>query len=83
MLAQFLYDLREEYGFCSGNDLHRFFEKETGEPSPSGYAEIDGVAAREFIKEQLSQMESRSPDVVAEMLEQAHGAVRMASYIIP
>ena len=49
MEAQVLYDLREGTAFCSGTDLHEFFRKQTGDPSPSGHVEIDGDAALVFI----------------------------------
>lgn len=49
MKAQELYDLREATGFCDGADLHRFFEVQTGNPSPAGEAEIDAAAAAEFV----------------------------------
>lgn len=38
--AQGLYDLREEFGFCSGTDLHDWFRSHLGDPSPSGYCYI-------------------------------------------
>lgn len=47
MIAQTLYDLRELTGFCSGADLHDLFRELTGEPSPSGFVEIDEQSLRE------------------------------------
>ena len=49
MKAQKLYDLREETGFCAGTDLHRFFEEQTGDPSPKGRVEVDDAVAEKFI----------------------------------
>lgn len=43
MKAQALYDLRQLTGFCSGTDLHDFFQRVVGDPSPSGDAEIEAV----------------------------------------
>lgn len=54
MIAQNLYDLRDEYEFCSGEELHEFFLQTVGEPSPSGRVEISGtgfLAARIFVDE--------------------------------
>lgn len=48
MLAQFMYDLREQEEFCSGKDLSQFFEVQTGDPSPSGKTEIHDASARAF-----------------------------------
>lgn len=45
-----MYDLRERYGFCSGNDLHDFFrEKFAGEPSPKGDQELNAKDAYKFV----------------------------------
>jgi hypothetical protein len=40
MKVQQLYDLREEFLFCSGKDLSDFFQAQLGDGSPSGYREI-------------------------------------------
>ena len=50
MKAQVLYDLREKEEFCSGSDLHEFFNDVTGVPSPSGHVEIHSDKAIEFVK---------------------------------
>jgi len=47
--AQFLYDLREKYEFCSGNDLSEFFRETLGEPSPSGKKHINKRDAAIFV----------------------------------
>ena len=49
MKAQELYDLREKLEFCSGTDLHEYFESELGDPSPSGHVEIDRDEAKAFV----------------------------------
>ena len=51
MDAQFMYDLREEYEFCSGNDLHEFFGQEAGEMSPSGKTKINRKRAIKFVED--------------------------------
>lgn len=56
MKAQELYDLREKFEFCSGNDLSTFFAKAIGEPSPNGNAEISDVLAQGFVANSLEQM---------------------------
>jgi hypothetical protein len=60
MEAQELYDLREEYAFCSGTDLHEFFEGELGDPSPSGYAEISSANARHLVASALICMRANN-----------------------
>lgn len=47
--AQYLYNLREEFNFCSGEELFHFFTKQLGEPCPSGYRRIDKMEAYNFI----------------------------------
>jgi hypothetical protein len=57
MKAQTLYDLREQFGFCSGDEMHSFFSAEcNGEPSPSGTVEVDTTEARKFIRSSLDRM---------------------------
>jgi hypothetical protein len=56
MKAQALYDLRQETEFCSGSDLHEFFMEQLGDPSPSGYRDIDAEAARHFVGRQTARM---------------------------
>lgn len=63
MKAQLLYDLREEIEFCSGNDLHEFFEQQTGNPSPSGRIEVDADESRKFIASCLEAMKDNSPSL--------------------
>ena len=60
MIAQKLYDFREEWEFCSGVDLHGFFETQVGDPSPSGKVEINPVEATRFVMQSLVVMESNS-----------------------
>lgn len=55
--AQVLYDLREEYEFCSGSDLHEFFFGELGDPSPSGKL---GVPASRVLRFVLDTIETVS-----------------------
>lgn len=40
MKAQVLYDLRQLTGYCSGTELHEFFEATLNDPSPKGNATI-------------------------------------------
>lgn len=63
MNAQVLYDFRETTQFCSGADLHHFFLDQLGEPSPSGYKEIDASAARTFVQERLDHMADNNPSM--------------------
>lgn len=55
MKAQKLYDLREEVAFCSGMDLHDFFESVLGDPSPSGHQTIDPLKAKAFVRQCLAR----------------------------
>lgn len=64
MEAQVLYDLREGTAFCSGTDLHEFFNSETGNPSPSGRVEIDGDAALVFIAKSCEQLKANGLDIL-------------------
>ncbi|MFH1636587.1 MAG: hypothetical protein ABIG63_21610 [Chloroflexota bacterium] len=61
MNAQFMYDFRSKWEFCSGSELADFFRATTGEPSPSGSKEIKADEARRFIHNSLLKMEQRSP----------------------
>lgn len=47
--AQALYDLREMTEFCSGTDLHQFFESQTGDPSPAGNVTVSAADASRFV----------------------------------
>lgn len=69
MKAQRLYDLREEFEFCSGKDLHEFFRETVGEPSPSGRAEIDRVAAESFVDDSVARCIANSPPLAWEMMK--------------
>jgi len=86
MKAQTLYDLRDKTGFCSGIDLHKFFEGQVGDPSPSGYAEIEEKEAINLVKAHLSKMRHNSPSVhetvVAEMRQLTGKMGRFASKCI-
>lgn len=63
MIAQLLYDLRNEIEFCDGKDLQEFFQAQTGEDSPKGSAQIDPDEARKFIAKCLGAMEWNSPSL--------------------
>lgn len=67
MKAQELYDLQENTGFCSGSDLHSFFEDACGDPSPSGDVFIAQAAAQKFIDERLETMAANSPAAYREV----------------
>ncbi len=57
MKAQTLYGLRDQTGFCSGDDLHAFFKWVCGVPSPSGDVVIhDMYLVRKFIRQRLDHM---------------------------
>jgi hypothetical protein len=84
--AQILYDLRSEVGFCDGQTLHRFFEGETGDPSPSGYVEINEAEAVNLVKAHLAKMRHNSAPthktVVEEMRQLTGKMGRFASKCI-
>lgn len=65
--CQALYDLRDEYEFCSGNDLHDFFEKEIGDPAPSGRVTIDADRAADFVIAHARGIKQNSPSIAAAM----------------
>ena len=60
--AQTLYNLREKYEFCSGNDLAEFFE-EMGTLSPSVETEIDRMAAVDFTTDCFRAIALNSPSL--------------------
>lgn len=65
MKAQVLYDLREKYEFCSGNDLHEFFATFLkGEPSPSGKTELPFRSGEEFVFNCLKTMGENSSTLI-------------------
>jgi hypothetical protein len=61
--AQALYDLRDEFEFCDGKDLHSFFLEKTGDPSPSGNVPVDRREAEVFVAEcvRAVQMNNQTP----------------------
>lgn len=73
MKAQTLYDLREQYEFCSGTDLHEFFNEQVGEPSPSGRAQVDTQAAKQFMATCAYAIEHNSPSISMAAFRQAAG----------
>ena len=60
MNAQFLYDFRENWEFCSGTDLSEFFVKETGDPSLRGRVKVNQTTVVNFILSCLKSMRSNS-----------------------
>ena len=63
MLAQKLYNFREEFETFSGQDLHEFFNEQVGDPSPSGYVEIDTDFADKFVSASIEAMAHSSPSM--------------------
>ena len=67
--AQWLYDIREVTGFCSGTDLHDLFLEVCGEPAPSGNRKISCEAlflshlGRQALREILSPNSPESPSL--------------------
>jgi hypothetical protein len=49
MKAQVMHDLREEFGFCSGLDLQKWFHKVAGDYCLSGRADVPTDQAKEFM----------------------------------
>ena len=68
--AQALYDLRDRYGFCSGKDLHRFFDEVTGDPSPSGTVGVPREAAAVFVARCLGDIKRNDCAVHAEIVSE-------------
>ena len=66
-IAQDVYDLRTETGFCSGKEMQHFFEGELGEPAPSGEIAVDTDAAKLFVENAVEQAVSNSPSTAGEM----------------
>lgn len=62
--AQVIYDLREEFEFCSGTELHFFFRQACdGEPSPSGQELIYRTLVIQFVAQCCDEIRSRSPSI--------------------
>jgi len=55
MKAQKIYNLRNKFMFCSGTDLHDFFARTVGNPSPSGNTEVSTQLATNFMMESASK----------------------------
>jgi hypothetical protein len=51
MKAQLIYDLSKKTAFVSGTKMHEYFQRLTGEPSPSGKKEMDFEALKELVEE--------------------------------
>lgn len=75
MKAQTIYDLRENYEFCSGTDLHEFFERTCGDPSPSGKIEIDTDTAKLYMINAVAHLFDRSPSVGVQWRDDALHAI--------
>lgn len=52
MIAQNLYDARDEFGMIDGNDLHELFQAVCGDPSPAGQTPIDAAALADYAADQ-------------------------------
>jgi hypothetical protein len=74
MKAQTLYDAREKFEFCSGTDLHEFFEGEIGDPSPSGYRDISLKHAGEFVQAHIRTMRHNSYPTFLEVAKEMRAA---------
>lgn len=62
--AQEIYDLRENFEFCSGVELHEFFRKSfDGEPSPAGREMIFKDSAINFVVGCCLSIEANSPSI--------------------
>lgn len=65
MKAQILYDLREDFEFCSGQELHEFFREVCkGEPSPSGKTVLPFRSGETFVLDSLKAMAENSPSLI-------------------
>ena len=73
MKAQELYDLREATGFCNGCDLHRFFEVQTGNPSPRGDTRISPAAAELFVSGAVATTLTHAPMRAGDIIRLWHG----------
>lgn len=64
ILAQALYDFNQEYEIFYSADLHKFFEAELGDPSPSGKLFVSLEKATGFVETALLKMCQDSPDLI-------------------
>ena len=74
---QEIYDLRELTGFISGKDLHDFFHKLVGDPSPSGNVEVDEdkLTQTKMGKKVLDLLNSPLREHLADLREEMEKAV--------
>ena len=63
MRAQTLYDFRDEYEFCSGQDLSEFFREVVGSPSPTGQTNVHADEADKFVCSSIEAMAWNSPSL--------------------
>lgn len=64
---QEMYDFREKSGFCSGSELHEFFTRTLGDPSPSGKKLISVEVCEDFINECIEVIIENSSSLTEEM----------------
>jgi len=71
-----MYDLRETFEFCSGMDLHAFFEEQVGDPSPPGRTHVSAEACGEFIRQAMADMAVNSLPTAREVAGEMHAYTR-------
>jgi len=77
MNAQFLYNMRGKWEFCSGTTLAEFFAAEVGDPSPAGKVNIDPTRAKMFVTRCLAAMEHNAQSL-KDHCEKARRALQRA-----
>ena len=75
--AQTMYDLREEFEFCSGSKLQDWFAANLGDPSPSGRESVPLLKAWRFIKQCCDTMGWNSPSLM-DQCARTKGAAKRA-----
>ena len=79
MKAQKLYDIRGDYGYCSGTDLHKFFRETVGDPSPSGRVDVPTSEAVKFMTAGIERQYYPGDSAVGDAWrEQALQAIKQA-----
>ena len=74
--AQTMYDLREEFEFCSGSKLQDWFAANLGDPSPSGREPVSPIKAWYFIKQCCDTMERNSRSLMGHCARTKRAALR-------
>lgn len=78
MNVQVLYDLREKYGFDSGDSLSDFFEEQGLNSAPSGYEEVSAAQSWMYVNDCCAKIEWNSSVDMTECRNELRKIVKQA-----